>query len=145
MTREIWITTTTPRGLTTQSSSTTTRSPELRLSHARRVYRLALIGPLYALIDYAKLRYQVPRAVHEAVGGDNSKWNTLLGNIGATVTDAKALPPGDHVVVCGLDALRRLELIEHPEKLSCRCGVDATFASAGLRRLRDLTHVLLWV
>lgn len=50
---------------------------------------------LYAMLDYSTLRYKVPRAVHEAVGGDNTRWNQLLSYlVGATVTDARARPPG---------------------------------------------------
>jgi len=49
---------------------------------------------LYAMLDYTKLRYKVPRAIHESVQGDESLWNQQLSTIfGAKVADAKAAPP----------------------------------------------------
>jgi pimeloyl-ACP methyl ester carboxylesterase len=49
---------------------------------------------LFAMLDYTKLRYKVPRAIHQSVQGNEALWNQQLSLIfGTTVADAKAEPP----------------------------------------------------
>ncbi len=51
----------------------------------------ALVGALYS----AKTRYMVPRAIHDAVSGDNKKWNQVLSYlIGAPVKEPGARVDG---------------------------------------------------
>jgi pimeloyl-ACP methyl ester carboxylesterase len=47
---------------------------------------------LQAALMYAQYRYQVPRAIHAAIGGDNVLWNKILSDLsGYDISD----PPGD--------------------------------------------------
>lgn len=69
---------------------------------------------LTAFLYTAEWRYQVPRAIHAAVGGDNTLWNGLIAQVaGASVTDAPAttfdpLPPPP------LAAMRRRLPLQQP-------------------------------
>jgi len=50
------------------------------------LYVEAMTSALYA----ANTRYQIPRAIHDAVSGDNTKWNAVLSALfGVTITDAE--------------------------------------------------------
>ena len=42
---------------------------------------------LFAALDWTTTHYEVPRAIHASVGGDDTLWNTVLSNVyGVTVT-----------------------------------------------------------
>jgi pimeloyl-ACP methyl ester carboxylesterase len=54
------------------------------------------LSALGGALAYGDIRYDVPRAIHDAVGGDTDLWNSLLSYLfGVTVRDAagKVLPP----------------------------------------------------
>lgn len=48
-----------------------------------------LLSVLPAMLDWADVRYKIPRAIHQATEGNTTRWNYLLSQMfGVTITDA---------------------------------------------------------
>lgn len=74
---------------------------------------------LSAFVDVAKSRYKIPRAIHNAMAGDNADWNALISTlVGAPVADVATSDPAPR-------ALPRLRLPD-------RTSLGAEYVAPGL-------------